>query len=156
MRAALTVFFKEVRENLRDRRTVLNTLLTGPLRTSGMDEDGVRRVERDFLAYGALPGALGWYRAAPLDALTATPAVRVPTTHVWPTGEVALSEKGARLTERYVEAPYELVVLGGVSHWAPSRAPDAVADAVLDRITGTDPGDQGRRRSSGTWARSQR
>ncbi|MGN6521447.1 MAG: ABC transporter permease [Dokdonella sp.] len=31
MRAALTVFWKEVRENLRDRRTVLNTLLTGPL-----------------------------------------------------------------------------------------------------------------------------
>ncbi len=31
MRAALTVFWKEVRENLRDRRTLLNTLLTGPL-----------------------------------------------------------------------------------------------------------------------------
>jgi len=31
MRAALTVFWKEVRENLRDRRTVINTLLTGPL-----------------------------------------------------------------------------------------------------------------------------
>jgi sodium transport system permease protein len=31
MKAALTVFWKEVRENLRDRRTVLNTLLTGPL-----------------------------------------------------------------------------------------------------------------------------
>ena len=29
--AFLTVFLKEVRENLRDRRTVLNTLLTGPL-----------------------------------------------------------------------------------------------------------------------------
>ena len=31
MKAALTVFWKEVRENLRDRRTVINTLLTGPL-----------------------------------------------------------------------------------------------------------------------------
>ena len=31
MRSALTVFLKEVRENLRDRRTVINTLLTGPL-----------------------------------------------------------------------------------------------------------------------------
>jgi len=29
--AVLTVFWKEVRENLRDRRTVLTTLLTGPL-----------------------------------------------------------------------------------------------------------------------------
>jgi sodium transport system permease protein len=31
MKSALIVFWKEVRENLRDRRTVLNTLLTGPL-----------------------------------------------------------------------------------------------------------------------------
>src|SRR5487761_2293349 len=31
MNAALTVFLKEVRENLRDRRTVINTLVTGPL-----------------------------------------------------------------------------------------------------------------------------
>ncbi len=31
MNSILTVFWKEVRENLRDRRTVLNTLLTGPL-----------------------------------------------------------------------------------------------------------------------------
>ncbi len=31
MKATLTVFLKEVRENLRDRRTVINTLLTGPL-----------------------------------------------------------------------------------------------------------------------------
>ncbi|HSS07586.1 MAG TPA: ABC transporter permease [Rhodanobacteraceae bacterium] len=31
IRSVLVVFLKEVRENLRDRRTVLNTLLTGPL-----------------------------------------------------------------------------------------------------------------------------
>ncbi|MBS0571119.1 MAG: ABC transporter permease [Proteobacteria bacterium] len=31
MNAAITVFLKEVRENLRDRRTVVNTLVTGPL-----------------------------------------------------------------------------------------------------------------------------
>jgi sodium transport system permease protein len=31
MPSALIVFLKEVRENLRDRRTVINTLLTGPL-----------------------------------------------------------------------------------------------------------------------------
>jgi sodium transport system permease protein len=31
MKATLTVYWKEVRENLRDRRTVINTLLTGPL-----------------------------------------------------------------------------------------------------------------------------
>ena len=31
MNSAFVVFLKEIRENLRDRRTVLNTLLTGPL-----------------------------------------------------------------------------------------------------------------------------
>jgi sodium transport system permease protein len=31
MKSALIVFWKEIRENLRDRRTVINTLLTGPL-----------------------------------------------------------------------------------------------------------------------------
>lgn len=31
MKSSLIVFFKEVRENLRDRRTVINTLFTGPL-----------------------------------------------------------------------------------------------------------------------------
>ena len=31
MKTILTVFLKEVRENIRDRRTVMNTLLTGPL-----------------------------------------------------------------------------------------------------------------------------
>ncbi|MEO5559914.1 MAG: ABC transporter permease, partial [Dokdonella sp.] len=31
MKTALIVFWKEIRENLRDRRTVINTLLTGPL-----------------------------------------------------------------------------------------------------------------------------
>jgi len=31
MKSSLVVFIKEVRENLRDRRTVINTLLTGPL-----------------------------------------------------------------------------------------------------------------------------
>jgi sodium transport system permease protein len=31
MKSAITVFLKEVRENLRDRRTVINTFITGPL-----------------------------------------------------------------------------------------------------------------------------
>ncbi|MBL0162186.1 MAG: ABC transporter permease [Xanthomonadales bacterium] len=31
MKTIITVFLKEVRENIRDRRTVINTLLTGPL-----------------------------------------------------------------------------------------------------------------------------
>lgn len=109
-------------------------LLTRPLRASGLDEDGIRRFEEEILAYGALSGALGWYRAIPLDTFAATGRVGVPTTHVWSDEEVALSEKGARLAGHYVDAPYELVTLHGVTHWAPTQAPDAVADAILTRI----------------------
>lgn len=111
-------------------------LLAGPLRASGLDEAGVRRVEEQVLDYGALPGALGWYRAAPLDAFATTSPVTVPTTHVWSTEEVALSRRGAELTCRYVHAPFDLVTLEGVTHWAPQQAPDRVADAVLSRIRG--------------------
>ena len=110
------------------------SLLTGPLRASGLGAAGVLRVEEEVLAYGALPGALGWYRAAPLDAFATTSPVTSPTTHVWSTGEVALSRRGAELTARYVDAPYDLVTLTGVTHWVPQQAPDAVADAVLSRI----------------------
>jgi pimeloyl-ACP methyl ester carboxylesterase len=111
-------------------------LLTGPLRASGLDEAGVHRVEQEILAYGALPGALGWYRAAPLDALIGTPPVTVPTTHIWTTEEVALTRRGAELTGEQVEAPYELVILDGVTHWAPQQAPHLVADAILARAAG--------------------
>jgi pimeloyl-ACP methyl ester carboxylesterase len=109
-------------------------LLTGPLRASGLDESGVRRVEDEVVAYGALPGALGWYRAAPLDAFVQTAPVTVPTTHIWSTKESALTRRGAELTREQVEAPYELVILDDVTHWAPQQAPDLVADAILARI----------------------
>jgi pimeloyl-ACP methyl ester carboxylesterase len=109
-------------------------LMTAPLRASGLDDAGVRRFEEEFLAGGALPGALGWYRAIPLDAFASTPTVQVPTTHVCSEEEVALGKQGARLSGRYVDAPYELVSLSGVNHWAPTQAPDAVAGAILDRV----------------------
>lgn len=104
------------------------------LRASGMNEAGVRAFRREIIEYGALPGALGWYRAMPLDAFASTSRVTVPTTHVWCGEEVALSERGARQTGRYVAAPYELVTLPGVTHWAPTQAPDLVARAILERV----------------------
>jgi pimeloyl-ACP methyl ester carboxylesterase len=109
-------------------------LYTRLLRASGLDEVGVRRFRREILDDGALPGALGWYRAVPLDPFASTPPVTVPTTHVWCGEEVALSERGARLTGRYVEAPYRLVTLPGVTHWAPTQAPGPLAEAILDRV----------------------
>jgi pimeloyl-ACP methyl ester carboxylesterase len=104
------------------------------LRRAGMTEDEVAQCHREIVEYGALPGALGWYRALPFSARTRTGRVRVPTTHVWSDRDSALARRGAELTEDLVRAPYELRVLHGVDHWVPTHAPDALADAVLDRI----------------------
>ncbi|SDN71780.1 alpha/beta fold hydrolase [Allokutzneria albata] len=88
---------------------------------------------------GALTAALNWYRAAALSEGAAPPA-RVPTTHIWSTADVALGETGARKCAEFVDAPYELRVLDGVSHWIPDEAPEAVAHAVLSRMAGTSAG----------------
>ena len=102
------------------------------LRKSGLDETGVARFHKEIVEYGALPGALGWYRALPFDALRSTGSVTVPTTHIWSEGDQALAARGAELTGNYVDAPYELVVLPDTSHWIPTQAPDRVAGAALE------------------------
>lgn len=109
------------------------------LRAGGMSRELVARYRREIVEDGALPGGLAWYRGLPLShPRTSLGPVRVPTTMVWSDGDVALSRAGAELTERHVRAPYELVVLEGVSHWVPEEAPDALADAVLARAAAAD------------------
>lgn len=104
------------------------------LRRSGMTEEMVLRFRSEMLDDGALPGALGWYRALPVTNLgSAGGRVRVPTTMVWSTEDVALVRRGAELTERYVAADYRLEVLEGVSHWVPDEAPEALAAAIAAR-----------------------
>jgi pimeloyl-ACP methyl ester carboxylesterase len=119
-------------ESLADRAP---WVLARLLRASGLHGDEIRRVHAEILESGALPGALGWYRAIPVSVPAAVGPVRVPTTHVWSDGDVSLARRGAELTDRYVDAPYELRILHGVSHWVPTQAPDQLAAAILDRIT---------------------
>jgi pimeloyl-ACP methyl ester carboxylesterase len=109
--------------------------LAGLLRHTGLTDAEVARFRREILDYGALPGALGWYRALPLSLSSVSGPVDVPTTHVWSDGDVALSQRGAELTADQVQAPYELRVLHGVSHWIPTQAPAALAEIVLARIS---------------------
>lgn len=105
------------------------------LRRAGMRRDEVARFRAEIVEHGALPGALGWYRALPLSRGRGMGGrVRVPTTLVWSTRDAAIVRSGVDLCEQYVDAPYELVVLDGVSHWIPTQAPRALADAVLDRV----------------------
>ncbi|MFE7422295.1 alpha/beta fold hydrolase [Rhodococcus sp. NPDC057529] len=81
---------------------------------------------------GALTAALNWYRAMTKD-FEATPAVTVPTTYVWSTGDLELGRAGAEKCGDFVDAPYEFVVLDGATHWIPEECPEALAKAILDR-----------------------
>lgn len=108
------------------------------LRSAGMGDDERARVRREVVEDGALPHAIGWYRGMPLsDRSVLGRSIKVPTTMVWSDGDTALARRGAELTERYCRSDYELVVLQGVSHWIPTQAPEALAEAVLERVAGT-------------------
>jgi pimeloyl-ACP methyl ester carboxylesterase len=82
---------------------------------------------------GALTAALNWYRAVPLSKVrNAGEKVTVPTMFIWSNGDIALREKGARLTGDYVLGDYRFEVLKGVSHWILDEQPDTAADLLLD------------------------
>ncbi|MEN0138729.1 MAG: alpha/beta hydrolase [Rhodococcus sp. (in: high G+C Gram-positive bacteria)] len=85
---------------------------------------------------GALTAALNWYRAMTSD-FAATPAVSVPTTYVWSTGDIAIGRAAAERCGEFVDAPYEFVVLDDVTHWIPEQRPDALAEAILKRARST-------------------
>ncbi|WZH52290.1 MAG: alpha/beta fold hydrolase [Nocardioides alkalitolerans] len=105
------------------------------LRSTGMTKEDVARFRTEILEHGAFPGAIAYYRALPLAARGSFSArVRVPTTLVWSDGDTAVDRAGVELAADYVDAPYELVVLQGVSHWVPEHAPEALAEAVLERV----------------------
>ncbi|MEO9329292.1 alpha/beta fold hydrolase [Gordonia aurantiaca] len=104
-------------------------------RRMGLPEPFASRLVADIVEYGALPGALAWYRALFLpDAAAASGKVRVPTTYVWGARDVALGRAGARLCAGWVDAPYEYIELTDADHWLPESRPEDVAAAVLARI----------------------
>jgi pimeloyl-ACP methyl ester carboxylesterase len=106
------------------------------LRRAGLTEAEVGRFQVEIVDDGALPGALGWYRALPFSGRSTPGPIRVPTTHLWSDGDRALARRGAELTADHVAAPYELRILSGVDHWVPTRAPEALAAAIVARVGG--------------------
>lgn len=107
---------------------------TASLVRSGMTPQMAADVLIDVVGYGALPGALAWYRALPLSRPDGVGRVRVPTTHVWSTGDAALDRSGAELTAGWVDAPYHLEVLEGASHWIPEQEPQVLARIIAERV----------------------
>lgn len=108
------------------------------MRKAGMTAEEVARFRTEIVEYGALRHALGWYRALPLSGGSGSTdfQVAVPTTMVWSTRDIAIGREGVDGTERWVSAPYELVVLEGVSHWIPTQAPEELSAAILARVRG--------------------
>lgn len=114
------------------RTGVMDRLLGG----FGMTQDEVARFRREVVEDGALPGGLGWYRGLALaDRRLLGRKVTVPTTMVWSDRDAAISRAPVEACERWVDAPYELVVLHGVTHWIPTQAPEAAAEAIIARVT---------------------
>lgn len=105
------------------------------LRGGGMTAAMVERFRHEMVADGALHGGLMWYRAIPFSR-PGRPGSRVtvPTTMVWSDGDVALARAGAEQSRHWVDAPFELAVLEGVSHWVPDEAPEALARLVVARV----------------------
>ncbi|MDZ5622132.1 alpha/beta fold hydrolase [Nocardioides bizhenqiangii] len=103
----------------------------------GMSREDVARFRREIVDDGALPTSFGCYRGMLLtDPRIVRFRVSAPTTMVWSTGDVALGRWGAAHSAEWVDGPFRLVVLDGVSHWVPTEVPDVLAGAILERVAG--------------------
>ena len=104
------------------------------LRSAGLPADDVDRYVRRMQEPRALTSALHWYRALPWSSRDRVGRVRVPTLHVWSTGDTFLGRAATEATARFVEGPYRLEVLEGVPHWIPELAADRVAELVRAHV----------------------
>jgi pimeloyl-ACP methyl ester carboxylesterase len=82
----------------------------------------------------ALTAALNWYRALPWHARDPVGRSRVPTLHVWSTGDTFLGRSATEDTARFCAAPYRLEVLENVPHWIPEVAAEQVGELVVAHV----------------------
>jgi pimeloyl-ACP methyl ester carboxylesterase len=104
------------------------------LHRGGLPDDAVEHYVARMREPGALSAALGWYRALPWSRRDAVGKVRVPTLHVWSTGDAFLGRAATEATAPFVDAPYRLEVLDDVTHWIPELAPDRVAELITAHV----------------------
>jgi pimeloyl-ACP methyl ester carboxylesterase len=100
----------------------------------GLPEDAVDRYVARMREPGALTAALNWYRALPLTLREPVGRVKVPTLHVWSTGDAFLGRAATEATAEHVDAPYRLEVLEDVPHWIPELAADRTAELVTEHV----------------------
>lgn len=106
-----------------------------PLRSFFSDAVDVAPIVRAAAEPGALAAWLAWYPGQRLEDLGDTPAVTVPTLHVWSDGDQAMGRAATDATRDWVTGPYRLEVLVGVSHWVPEEAADRVGPLLLEHLT---------------------
>lgn len=99
----------------------------------GPDVD-VQDVLRRAAEPGALRAWLRWYADQRLEDIGDTPAVEVPTLHVWSDGDAALGRAGAVGTAAWVTGPYRFEVLPGISHWVPEQAAQELTGLLLTHL----------------------
>jgi pimeloyl-ACP methyl ester carboxylesterase len=104
------------------------------LHHGGLRDEAVAHYTARMREPGALSAALGWYRALPWSGRDLVGTVRVPTLHVWSTGDAFLGRAATEATSRFVDAPYRLEVLDDVTHWIPELAPERVAELVAGHV----------------------
>ena len=109
------------------RRTLTKTLTDG-----GVPAGKAEAYATALAEPGALTGALNWYRGLPFSTKPVG-RITVPTTYVWGRNDFALIRPTAEATAKYVAGPYTFVDLDA-GHWLPETEPDAVSDAILDRV----------------------
>ncbi|MDT7607885.1 MAG: hypothetical protein QOG96_2388 [Pseudonocardiales bacterium] len=112
------------------RRYLARVLVQG-----GQSAEHARRDAAAFVEPGAMTGALNWYRAIPfVDPRRAGEPVRTPTLMVWGDGDVAIDRGCVDRCADYVQGPYQLEILHGVSHWIPDEAPEQLSALLLPHL----------------------
>jgi pimeloyl-ACP methyl ester carboxylesterase len=106
------------------------------LRRGGLPDDVVDHYVARMQEPGALSGALAWYRALPWSSRDPVGKVRVPTLHVWSTGDAFLGRTATERTRHFCGDAYRLEILEGVSHWIPELAAEQVADLITEHVRG--------------------
>ncbi|MGV9415746.1 alpha/beta fold hydrolase [Nocardia sp. NPDC003693] len=115
------------------------TLRTGIFRRIlgdlGQTDEHIRRDSDRVRDRAIARGGLHWYRAMLLSSpRVLTARVAVPTLQIWSSGDQAVLESGVRLTERFVDGPFRLEILPGVSHWIPEEAPEDTARLLVEHF----------------------
>ena len=101
----------------------------------------VENVIKDMSRPGRLTAALNWYRAnIPPESWTSPapelPPIKAPTTGVWSTDDIALTEVQMLASEEFVEGAWRYERIEGVGHWIPLEAPDRLNEILLDVFRG--------------------